>query len=44
MQQTVYLNAIKALRVARRARNRDAARAALSRAKTALALIQLGYE
>ena len=44
MQKTVYENAVKALRLARESRNRDKARAALSRAKVALALVQLGYE
>jgi hypothetical protein len=44
MQRTVYDNAIKALRLARESRNRDAARAALGRAKVAMALVQLGYE
>ena len=44
MQKTTYQNAIKALRVARETRNRDAARDAITRAKIALALVQLGYE
>lgn len=44
MQKTVYENAIKALKLARESRNRAAARAALQRAKLALALVQLGYE
>ena len=44
MQESTYQNAIKALRLARESRNRDAARAALSRAKVALALLQLGYQ
>jgi hypothetical protein len=44
MQKTTYDNAIKALKLARESRNRDAARAALGRAKMAMALVHLGYE
>lgn len=44
MQQSAYDNAIKAIRHARAAGNRGAARKALQRAKLALALIHLGYE
>lgn len=44
MQKTIYQNALKAIRLARESRNRDAARAALARAKIALTLVQLGYE
>ena len=43
MQESVYHNAIRALRTARRTGNRAAARKALARAKVALALLQLGY-
>ena len=43
MQESTYHNAIKALKLARKAGNRAAARAALARAKVALALIHLGY-
>ena len=44
MQESTYHNAIKALKLARKAGNRAAARAALTRAKVALALLQLGYQ
>ena len=44
MQESTYQNAIKALKLARESRNRDAARAALARAKIALAMLQLGYQ
>jgi hypothetical protein len=44
MQHSIYDDAIKALKLARVSRNRRAARAALQRAKLALALIHLGYE
>jgi len=43
MQKTIYENSLKALRLARESRNREKARAALSRAKIALALVHLGY-
>ena len=43
MQESAYINAIKALKLARESRNRAAARKALARAKVALALLQLGY-
>ena len=42
--QLEFDNAIKALSLARKAGNRAAARAALARAKVALALLQLGYQ
>ena len=44
MQESVYHNAVKALQVARKSGNRAAARAALARAKVALAMLQLGYQ
>jgi hypothetical protein len=44
MQHSIYDNAVKAMRHARAAGNRGAARKALERAKLALALIHLGYE
>lgn len=43
MQSITYENAIKALRLARGARNRDAARHAIARAKLARDLIALGH-
>lgn len=43
MQESIYHNAIKALQIARKSGNRDAARAALTRAKVAVALMALGY-
>jgi hypothetical protein len=43
MQQTRYRHAIASLRLARAKRNRDAARAALTVARDASALMALGY-
>lgn len=43
MQNTRYESAIKALRLARVRRDRDAARAALDVARDARALLALGY-
>ena len=43
MQESAYINAIKALKLARKVGNRAAARAALARAKLASALVQLGH-
>ena len=44
MQESVYQNALRALHTARKSGNRAAARQALTRAKVALALLQLGYQ
>jgi hypothetical protein len=41
--QIEYDNSIRALRLARRVRNNEAARAALARARVAVALLALGY-